>query len=275
MEKTIEELLNFSIINIDKPSGPTSHKVVSNIRRILRIKKAGHFGTLDPKVTGVLPIALGRACRLSGYFMKKDKEYLGKMYLHKDIDINTLKKEMNEFIGKINQKPPRKSSVKRVNRIREVEEFKILKKEDKIVSFQAKVEAGTYIRKLISDLGDKIGGAHMIELRRIRAGLFIETKSFRPEEVESAYNKYLKGNDKELRNMLIPAEIVQDLFPKINVKEEFLKEFLNGRPIYKKDIIGKYQIYDKMSVLCGERFIEIAKSVDEGEIIAVPEFVLN
>ena len=95
-EKPIEELINFSIINIDKPTEHTSFDVVARIRKIFGIKKVGHFGTLDPKVTGVLPISLNRACKLSDYFMHHDKEYIGKMYVHKDVRGGVLRKEMEK-----------------------------------------------------------------------------------------------------------------------------------------------------------------------------------
>ena len=147
-EKPLPELLDFCIINVDKPAGITSFVCADRVRKILDAKKAGHFGTLDPMVTGVLPIAINRACRLSNYFMKKDKEYIGKMYLHSDITEAELKKHMDAFIGKIMQKPPVKSRVKRVLRERNINEFKIIKKEGRVVEFISDVEAGTYIRKL-------------------------------------------------------------------------------------------------------------------------------
>lgn len=274
--KPILELLDFCIINIDKPSGPTSFKVCEKVRNILDAKKAGHFGTLDPKVTGVLPIAINRACRLSNYFMGHDKEYVGKMYLHKDIPEEKLIVYMNEFIGKIMQKPPVKSRVKRVNRERIVNKFKIIKKEGKNVWFLSDVQAGTYIRKLVSDLGEKIGGAHMTELKRVRAGIFLEKDSHTIEEVEVAVKKHKENiDDNDLRKILIPAEIINQIITSVQVKEEAIKELLNGKPLMKKDIIGKIPNSDIISVFYKDRFIEIAKKVDDTEILARPEFVLN
>ena len=85
-KKSISKLLDFSIINLDKPSGPTSFSVDEIIKEKLDLKKASHFGTLDPAVTGVLPVALNRACKLLGYFIRKDKTYVGIMRLHSDVD---------------------------------------------------------------------------------------------------------------------------------------------------------------------------------------------
>src|SRR3989344_5362030 len=90
-EKTIKELLEFGIINIDKPQNPTSFNVSDFVRKKLEpfgIRKTSHFGTLDPKVTGVLPIALNRACKLTGFFLGEDKEYVGIMRFHDKITLD-------------------------------------------------------------------------------------------------------------------------------------------------------------------------------------------
>src|SRR3990172_5679942 len=98
-EKPIQELLNFGILNIDKPAGMTSFDVVNAVRKALDLKKAGHFGTLDPNVTGVLPIAIGNACKIQEYFMHKEKIYIGTMQLHKQTTKEKLENEMKKFIG--------------------------------------------------------------------------------------------------------------------------------------------------------------------------------
>ncbi len=279
--KSISELLEFSIINLDKPSEITSFQACELVRKIFGAKKAGHFGTLDPKVTGVLPISLNRACKLSNYFMKKDKEYVGKMLLHKDISEDELMREMENFIGRIMQKPPVRSRVKRVLRERIVNKFRIIKKLGKIVEFESDVQAGTYIRKLISDLGEKIGGAHMIELRRIRAGIFDIADSHTIKEIENAVKLWKEGDENELRKILIPAEIIQRIITRVDVKEEAVKGLLNGKPLMKQDIFKKMPNSDLISIFCKERFIGIYKAIgssnlsDENSIIAKPEFVMN
>jgi H/ACA ribonucleoprotein complex subunit 4 len=298
-QKPISELLEFCIINVDKPSGPTSFDVCDKVRKILNAKKAGHFGTLDPKVTGVLPVAINRACKLSNYFMKKDKEYVGKMHVHKEIDKEKLEKEMNRFIGKIMQKPPVKSRVRRVLRERIVNRFEIKKikkaKKGMIVEFHSDVQAGTYIRKLVSDLGELVGGAHMIELRRIRAGIFKEKDSHSLEEIKEAFEEYKEGkeankaskeqedNEAKLRRILLPAEIIKQIITGLQVKEESVKGLLNGKPLMKEDIKGKVPNSELFSVFAGERFIGIYKAEGKDlekkskdlEIIARPEFVKN
>jgi len=289
MEKPILELLEFSIINVDKPAGMTSFVCADRVRKIVGAKKAGHTGTLDPMVTGVLPVLLNRATRLSNYFMKKDKVYFGKMLLHKDISEQQLKDEMDNFTGKIMQKPPVKSRVKRVLRERTVNKFKIIKKNGKVVEFESDVQAGTYIRKLISDLGEKIGGAHMTSLRRTRAGLFKVNESHSLEQIKEAYDEYTKGKEDKLRKMLIPAEIVKQIVTSLQVKEESLKGLLNGKPLMKEDIIGKIPNSETFSVFYKERFIGIYACIssesknsedskiaaEDDEVIAKPAFVMN
>ncbi|MBR9704387.1 RNA-guided pseudouridylation complex pseudouridine synthase subunit Cbf5 [Candidatus Pacearchaeota archaeon] len=274
-EKSIQELLNFCIVNLNKPSGPTSFKACDKVRKILGAKKAGHFGTLDPMVTGVLPIALNRGTRLSHYFMGHDKEYIGKMNLHLDVSEQRLKDIMNDFIGVIIQKPPVRSRVKRVDRERLIKKFNIIKKDGRIVEFSSDVQAGTYIRKLIHDLGKKLNGAHMTELKRIRAGIFKIEDSFTLDEIYDAYNDYKKGDEKKLRKILISGNIVKRIITYVSVKEESLKDLLNGKPLMKSDVFKKLPNSELISVFLKEKFIGIYKRVEDGDIIAKPEFVLN
>jgi len=272
--KTVQELSEFSIINIDKPSGPTSFQVDEFIKKLLGLRKTSHFGTLDPKVTGVLPVALNRACKLSDYFMHKDKKYVGIMRIHSDITAEDLKKEMKKFVGKIKQLPPKKSKVKRQEREREIKIFEILEKQDREVLFLAKVEAGTYIRKLIHDLGLKIGGAHMAELRRTKAGIFEEEKIIDLYKFKEAVDDYRKGREEKLKKILIPAEIISEILPVVQVKEKAIKQLLTGKPIMKGDL-EKMPDSEKFVVFLKDKFIEVARKTDERDIIARPEFVLN
>ncbi len=275
-EKPIKELLKFSIINIDKPSGPTSFWVSQFVCRSFKLTKTSHFGTLDPQVTGVLPVALSRACRLNEYFMHKDKMYVGIMRLHKDVSDELLKSTIKQFLGKIIQLPPVRSRVKRAEREREIKSFEILEREDKDILFLSQVQAGTYIRKLVYDIGERIGGAHMLELRRTKASIFNESNSVNLYDFEKAAEEYKKGNEALLRKILIPAEIILQVLPVVQVKEESVQKLLTGKPLFKRDIIGKLEHKDeKLALFCKDRFIETARVANEGDIIARPEFVFN
>jgi len=280
--KTIQELLNFGIINIDKPSGPTSFDISDFARKTLNeigVKKTSHFGTLDPKVTGVLPIALNRACKLTGFFLGEDKEYVGIMRIHEDIPLEKIKKAIEEkFLGNIRQTPPKKSRVKRVERQREIKRFDIIEKNGQDILFLAEVQGGTYIRKLVSDLGDYLKiGAHMLELRRIRAGIFHEEKSVNLYELEKVIEEYKKGNEKPLREIIIPGEIVSEVYPVVAINDSDLKHVLTGKPIHEKDLVKKEKFEDGqiISVFWGKRFIGMYKVSNNKDIFAMPEFVFQ
>lgn len=282
-KKAVRELLEFGIINIDKPSGPTSFSVSEFVCKSLKLRKTSHFGTLDPKVTGVLPIALNRACKLTGYFLGEDKEYVGIMRIHEDLDTEIIKKTIQEkFIGKIMQMPPVKSRVKRQNRPREIYSFELLEQKDKDILFRVKCEGGTYIRKLIDDLGKEVGvGAHMLELRRISAGIFHEENKDYPSvnmyDFEKAVKEYEMGKEDALRKIIIPAEIVSEVYPRVNIKEENIKQILTGKPIYKKDLIKDegWKVDSIGSVFCDDKFIGMYKIFRGKEIFAKPEFVMQ
>ncbi len=276
-EKSIKNLLNFSIINLDKPSGPTSFQVSQYVKDSLSLNKTSHFGTLDPQVSGVLPIALGRACRLSDYFMHQDKEYVGIMRLHNEISQEELKKITNQFIGKIMQKPPVRSRVKRQEREREVKKFEILEKEGKDVLFLTEVQAGTYIRKLCDDIGKEINGAHMLELRRTRASIFSENDENFIDlyEFDKIIEEYKKGNIELLKKILIPAEeAIKKVLPFVQIYDKNLKQILTGKPLMKDDL-DKLPSKERFAAFVGEKFIGVYKKSDEKDIMARAEFVFN
>ncbi|NCS71489.1 MAG: RNA-guided pseudouridylation complex pseudouridine synthase subunit Cbf5, partial [Candidatus Aenigmarchaeota archaeon] len=169
--RPIEELIRFTVININKPSGPLSKYIDEKIGKIFQAKKIGHAGTIDPKASGVLVIALNEAVKILKILMKADKEYEGIMHLHNDIEKEKIEQAIKKkFIGKITQIPPVHSRVARKPRQRQVYSFDILEKNGKDVSFRIKVEAGTYIRKICFDLGQELGvGAHMKFLKRTKS----------------------------------------------------------------------------------------------------------
>ena len=125
-ERPITELLKCCFVNLDKPAGPTSHQAADYVKKILKAEKAGHSGTLDPKVTGVLAVGVGRAAKLSQLLLPAGKEYVGIMHLHEDVSEDLLKETINQFIGEIEQLPPIKSAVKRQLRKRSVYYFQVI-----------------------------------------------------------------------------------------------------------------------------------------------------
>ncbi|MCU0642285.1 MAG: RNA-guided pseudouridylation complex pseudouridine synthase subunit Cbf5 [archaeon] len=278
--KPISELLEFSIINLDKPTGPTSFSVSHYVKKALNLRKTSHLGTLDPIVTGVLPVALNRACRLNDYLMHRDKTYVGIMRLHKEVSDEVLKKEIKSFIGTIKQLPPLRSRVKRAVREREIKRFEILERDGKDVLFLSEVQAGTYIRKLCDDLGKKIGGAHMLELRRTKAGIFDEKDIVNLYDFEKAVEEYANGNEKPLRNILIPGEIVSQVLPVVQIRKDVIKKVYTGSPVFSSfvenpEIKENLAENDKIAVFSEDKFIGCYKFIGKGDLFARPEFVLN
>lgn len=281
--KTMEELLEFGILNIDKSSGPTSFSISDFVRKKLKARKTSHFGTLDPKVTGVLPIAINRACKFTGFFLGEDKEYIGIMRLHKNVELEKIKKVIEKrFLGKIIQLPPVKSRVKRQEREREIKSFKLIEKEESEILFKVSCQGGTYIRKLIHDLGKELGvGAHMLELRRTKAGIFEEDCKTYPSvnlyDFEKAVDEYLNGNEKNLKKMIIPGEIISKLYPVAQVKKPYVKKLWHGSPLHRKFLKNSKEKIDseKFCIFSDKEFIGIYRKTLEKEIFGRPEFVLQ
>lgn len=230
-ERKTQDIISYGIVNINKPQGPTSHQVAEYTKRILGISKAGHSGTLDPNVHGILPVALGRATRVAYALLNSGKEYVGIMHMHKDIDETALNEAIKKhFLGKIRQTPPLKSAVKRQERTREIYYFDILEKDEKDVLFIVGCQAGTYIRKLIHDLGIKLkAGAHMQELRRTKAGPFNESTAFSLHDLADAFHYYKnEKNDKFLRRMIQPVENAISHLPKMWVHDNAIDTMCHG-----------------------------------------------
>jgi len=230
-ERSIEELLKNGFIVLDKWAGPTSHDVVATVKKILERKKAGHTGTLDPQVTGVLPIFLDNACKAVPVLHGADKEYVGIMHLHKDVADEELEKAVKKYTGKIEQKPPVRSAVKREKRKREIFSFEILDRKERDVVFRVSCEAGTYIRVLCHQIGSEIGGAHMKELRRIRAGPFSEEEAVRSQDLADAYIYWKEGRE-DIRNFVKPVEYALRDTKKIIIKDSAIEKIMNGAPLY-------------------------------------------
>ena len=174
--RPIKELLDYGLITLDKPAGPTSHEVVAWVKRILNIEKAGHSGTLDPPATGLLPIGLGEGTKALGVLLFGSKEYYALARLHATVGDEELRSVIEEFTGDIYQRPPQRSSVKREVRIRTVYEFDALEEQGRLILMRILCQAGTYIRKIIYDIGEVLGcGATMVELRRTQVSNFNES----------------------------------------------------------------------------------------------------
>ena len=229
-QRTVRELLNNGFINLDKPAGPTSHQVVAWVKEILDIEKAGHGGTLDPAVTGVLPVALGDAARALQVLLVAGKEYIALMKLHKQVEEKKIREVCKSFIGEISQMPPLRSAVKRVRRTREVYYLEILEIHETEVLFHVGCEAGTYIRTLCVDIGKKLGcGAQLMELRRTRVGNITEDSAVTLQDLKDAYIFWKEDGDQaEIRRTILSMERLLDVVPKIVVRDSAVDALCHG-----------------------------------------------
>jgi tRNA pseudouridine55 synthase len=259
-----EELLE-GILPVWKPQGFTSHDVVAKARRILKIKRIGHTGTLDPQVTGVLPLCIGRATRLVEYIQELPKEYVAKLKVglatdtedasgqvtHQVDTVNLTQEQVteaiNSFIGDIEQVPPMYSAVKvdgkrlyelarqgveveRKSRIVTIHEIEILQMELNLehpeISFRVKCSKGTYIRTLCVDIGKALGyPAVMSELIRTTTGSIGREQCFTFEQIELFQQQGI------LKDKIIPAEKALGHMPSVHLNEPQTRKALLGQKI--------------------------------------------
>jgi tRNA pseudouridine55 synthase/H/ACA ribonucleoprotein complex subunit 4 len=216
------------IIVLDKPKGPSSHEVAAWVGKMLGCP-VGHSGTLDPQVSGLLLIMLGNAVRLAPLLLQHDKEYVCLMRLHGDADPERICQVAGEFTGRLYQRPPRKSAVKRNLRIRTILEMEILGIEGRLVLFRAKCDAGTYIRSLCHHMGLALGvGGHMQELRRTRSGTFVEEDMHTLHEIQDAAVAAREGDRSALVSMVLPVDRSIPDIPTIVVRDTAIDAVCHG-----------------------------------------------
>jgi H/ACA ribonucleoprotein complex subunit 4 len=215
------QILKKGVVLVDKPKGMTSFDVVEKVCETLGAKKAGHTGTLDPNVTGLMLIALEESRKAMPVLMGMEKGYEGKMLLHKETGKEKIEKTFKKFTGEIVQKPPVKSRVARVERKRRIYSLGVLGIKGREIEFKVKCEAGTYIRKLVHDIGESLRtGAHMTGLRRTKIGPFLSK--------EAVSLSKLSGKN------VIPLERVLERIElkKITVKDQAIPKIRNGSPVF-------------------------------------------
>ena len=245
----------FGFLNINKPKGITSHKVISVLRKITGIKQIGHAGTLDPIASGVLPVAIGKASKLIDY-LPTDKSYQVSMFLGKisdtydtdgvvedtgfrKIELSEIENILDEFRGDIMQIPPAYSAVhyngKRLYELAragkipdDIPSRRICVYKNEIISFDYEKQIlkldiscskGTYIRTIVNDLGQKLGsGAVMFELiRTMSADMAIDNAIDLDENLEKSFIE---------QNMISPLNLIK--LPVIELNDETYKKVLNG-----------------------------------------------
>jgi H/ACA ribonucleoprotein complex subunit 4 len=229
--RTVNQLLEYGFIPLDKPAGPTSHEVVAWVRKMLKIEKAGHSGTLDPGVTGLLPIGLGEATKALSVLLLGPKEYFGVARLHSPVDDAKLRRVFGEFTGEIYQKPPQKSSVKRQTRRRRIYEMEILEQKGRLILFRTLCQAGTYVRKLIYDIGEALGpGATMAELRRSRVSQLNEKDGLviMHDLMDAVCLWQEEGSEEKIRRLIRPVEEMVANLKKIVIRDSAVSAVCHG-----------------------------------------------
>ncbi len=251
------------VVNLYKPSGPTSFAMVSSVKRILGVKKAGHIGTLDPMAEGILPICLNQSTRIIQFLSPLSKHYQCTMTLGTATDTQDstgktifegnpslvtetqVRDILRSFVGEQKQLPPMFSAKKSkgiplyklarngINIERKpvsIHFYSIdfINMDENRVEFEAHCSAGTYLRTLCHDIGQKLGcGAHMSRLIRKQVGVFDQDSSVSPEALESA------SVNGKLADVLFPVEKVLEFLPEIRINDDFIEPLAHGNALPK------------------------------------------
>lgn len=253
------------ILLVDKPNNLQSSEVSAFFSKLFSVK-AGHAGTLDPNVSGLLPVALGRATKLLRFLFHKDKRYIAVMerpYINKEEMIRLMKK----FEGPVIQVPPKQSAVAKRPRKRVIYSLKLLdflNLGDRVrVMFEARVQAGTYIRVLCQDLGGK-----MIDLRRINVGEFSVSQAVPMQRIRDEYLSFKKCGKKDIfSHVLSPEEVVliSDV-DKVEVTKEGARRACHGASLYSNHILkGRFREGEWVALFYKGRFFGFSKALKSGD----------
>ena len=268
-KRSIEQLLEYGLILVDKPPGPTTHEVVAWAKRILELPKIGHSGTLDPQVSGVLPLGLGEGTKALGVLLLGPKEYVGLGRLHSLPSKEKLQQTLDLFKGEIYQKPPQRSAVLRQTRTRTIYELELLEQKERLILLRVMCEAGTYIRKLYYDIGEILGfGGSMIELRRSKVYQFSEEQLVTMHELTDAYYTWKETGDSEkLRNIILPIEHTLSEIKSVVIRDSAIDSLCHGAQLA---IPGILQISPGL-----KQNDLVAIYSQKGEIVALAEALLS
>jgi len=250
-ERSPADMLEFGVVNLDKPPGPSAHQVVAWLRDMAGVDRAAHAGTLDPKVTGCLPVLLGDATRMAQVFDDAVKEYVAVLELHGEPPAD-LWETVAEFEGPIYQKPPRKSAVVRKLRVREIYDLAVLEVESRQALLRVRCESGTYVRKLCHDIGLALGtGAHMGHLRRTATGTFDDTTLVTMHDLADALAWYEQdGDEGSLGDVVQPAERALRGVPRVTIAPSAAESVADGAPVYAPGVIECEHEPDSQLVAC-------------------------
>ncbi|ACL18012.1 RNA-guided pseudouridylation complex pseudouridine synthase subunit Cbf5 [Methanosphaerula palustris] len=239
------------IVIIDKPRGPSSHQVAAWVGDLLGVD-VGHAGTLDPMVSGVLVVMLGNAVRLAPLLLQHDKEYVALMRLHGDAEPSDVQEAARELTGRVYQRPPRRSAVKRALRIRTIQDLTVLDQQGRLVLLRIRCDAGTYIRSLCHHLGLVLGvGGHMQELRRTRSGTFDEMQAHTLHALKDAVFRAKEGDSSALDAMILPVEVAIPEVQTVVIRDSAVDAICHGAVLAGVGVVGvtKFKRGERVAVL--------------------------
>jgi H/ACA ribonucleoprotein complex subunit 4 len=214
---------------IDKPRGPTSHQVTAWVRDLLGLERAGHAGTLDPNVSGILWIGVGPALKLLPLVLQFPKRYIGVAVLHGEVSDAAVQVALAEFRGPVFQTPPVRSAVKRERRIRTIHRLDLIERNGTKLLLDVVGDSGTYVRTLAVDLGDALGvGGHLEELRRTGTGPFVEAQSVPVAVLADAVVRAKAGAPDPLLALLHPMREVWQEFPQVVLRDSAAAAVAHG-----------------------------------------------
>ncbi|MES1920460.1 centromere/microtubule-binding protein cbf5 [Bonamia ostreae] len=266
LKRPIREYVKYGIVNLDKPANPSSHEVVAWIKKILKVEKTGHSGTLDPKVTGNLLVCIDRATRLVKSQQNAPKEYVCVINLHQKTTRKKLESALETLSGPLFQRPPLISAVKRRLRVRTVYSNKLIDYDEEkgLALFRTSCQAGTYIRTLCVHLGLVLGvGAHMEELRRVKTGCMDKSKNMvtMHDLLDAQWLLDNKNEESYLRRVIQPLEALLINFKKLVVKDTSVSAVCHGAKLM---MPGLLRYSDKIEI--GDELVLITT---KGEAIAI------
>jgi H/ACA ribonucleoprotein complex subunit 4 len=225
----LERLAAGSFLLIDKPRGPSSHQVTAWARDLLGVERAGHAGTLDPNVSGLLWVGVGPALKLLPLMLEFPKRYVGLVTFHGPVDPKDLGRVVEEFTGPIYQTPPVRSAVKRERRVRTIHRMSVVERTKDAALLDLVADSGTYVRTLAADLGDALGvGGNLVELRRTGTGPFREESSASLATLADAASRARSGSPDTLAQLLHPMDEVLREFPHLVLKEAAASAVAHG-----------------------------------------------
>jgi H/ACA ribonucleoprotein complex subunit 4 len=238
-ERPLQQHIKYGVLVLDKQPGPTSHEVVAWVKKLLELDRAGHGGTLDPKVTGVLPVGLQESTKVVQALLVAGKEYVCVMRTHREESEARVLETLRLFEGEIFQRPPVRASVRRRLRTRTIYRIDYLEGDGRNWLFSVACQSGTYIRKLCYDVGEVLGsGAHMHELRRTRSGPFTEEDLVTMYDLSEALDLLKEeGDEGPLRRIVRPVEDALALLPKLWIRDSAVDALCNGASLMMPGIL--------------------------------------